>query len=81
VLAPLGLWAMYFLVLATVYNVGWPAELAVGVGAIASMISLMLAYLMTPAPVGRLLLEDPGSPSAVGGASAVADPAVVGLSG
>ncbi len=53
-LAPVGLWSMYFLVLAVAYNVGWPAELAVGVGAIAGMITLMLAYLMIPTPVTRI---------------------------
>jgi hypothetical protein len=55
-LAPAGLWAMYFLVLAIAYNVGWPVELAVGVGAIASMITLILAYVMIPTPI-RLLAE------------------------
>lgn len=57
-LAPAGLWAMYFLVLTIAYNVGWPVELAVGVGAIASMITLILAYVMIPTPV-RLSSDDP----------------------
>ena len=56
-LAPAGLWAMYFLVLAIAYDVGWPVELAVGVGAIASMITLILAYVMIPTPV-RLISDD-----------------------
>jgi hypothetical protein len=56
-LAPAGLWAMYFLVLAIAYNVGWPVELAAGTGAIASMITLILAYVMIPTPI-RLMSED-----------------------
>jgi hypothetical protein len=56
-LAPAGLWAMYFLVLAIAYNVGWPVELAVGVGAIASMITLILAYVMIPTPI-RVISDD-----------------------
>ncbi len=56
-LAPAALWAMYFLVLAIAYNVGWPVELAVGVGAIASMITLILAYVMIPTPI-RLISDD-----------------------
>ena len=70
-LAPVGLWSMYFLVLAVAYNVGWPAELAVGVGAIAGMITLMLAYLMIPTPVARI--SDETAPiSSVGHPVAVA---------
>ena len=64
-LAPVGLWAAYFLVLAVAYDVGWPAELAVGVGAIAGMITLMLAYVMIPTPVRRLA-EDLAPTSSVG---------------
>ena len=56
-LAPAGLWATYFLVLAIAYNVGWPVELAVGVGAIAIMITLILAYVMIPTPI-RLISDD-----------------------
>jgi hypothetical protein len=56
-LAPAGLWAIYFLVLEIAYGVGWPVELAVGVGAIASMITLILAYVMIPTPV-RLIPHD-----------------------
>jgi hypothetical protein len=56
-LAPAGLWAIYFLALAIAYNVGWPVELAVGVGAIASMITLILAYVMIPTPV-RVIAAD-----------------------
>jgi hypothetical protein len=63
-LAPLGLWAMYFLVLAVAYNVGWPAELAVGVGAIAGMITLMVAYVMVPTPIHRIS-DDPAPMSEV----------------
>lgn len=55
-LAPLALWTTYFLVLAIAYNVGWPVELAVGVGAIASMVTLMMAYVMIPTPI-RLIGE------------------------
>ncbi len=53
-LAPAALWALYFVVLAIAYHVGWSVELAVGVGAIASMITLLLAYLMIPTPVRTL---------------------------
>ncbi len=63
-LAPAALWAIYFVVLAIAYNIGWPVELAVGVGAIASMITLILAYVMIPTPI-RLLSDDPASASAV----------------
>lgn len=50
-LATLTLWSLYFVVLAIAYHVGWSVELAVGVTTIASMISLILAYLMIPTPV------------------------------
>ena len=70
-LAPVGLWSMYFLVLAVAYNVGWPAELAVGVGAIAGMITLMLAYVMIPTPV-PLLSGDAARSSSVAAPLSVA---------
>lgn len=50
-LAPIALWAIYFIVLATAYNIGWPVELAVGVGIVSGMSTLLLAYLMVPTPV------------------------------
>jgi hypothetical protein len=59
-LAPAALWAIYFIVLAVAYNIGWPVELAVGVGAIASMITLLLAYVMIPTPV-RLISDEPAA--------------------
>ena len=55
-LAPAALWALYFIVLAIAYDIGWPVELAVGIGAVASMSMLVLAYLMIPTPV-RLVAE------------------------
>jgi hypothetical protein len=54
--APVALWAIYFIVLAIAYDIGWPVELAVGVGIVSSMSILLLAYLMIPTPV-RLLAE------------------------
>ncbi len=63
-LAPAALWAIYFIVLAVAYNIGWPVELAVGVGAIASMLTLILAYVMIPTPV-RLLADDAAPVAAV----------------
>lgn len=62
-LAPAGLWAIYFLVLQIAYGVGWPVELAVGVGAIASMITPILAYVMIPTPV-RVISGDDAVPVA-----------------
>jgi hypothetical protein len=56
-LAPAALWAIYFIVLAIAYNIGWPVELAVGVGVVSSMSILILAYLMIPTPI-RLLSDD-----------------------
>ena len=41
---------------APAYNVCWPVERAVGVGAIASMVTLMIAYVMIPTPI-RLIGE------------------------
>jgi hypothetical protein len=70
-LAPLGLWTMYFLVLAVAYNVGWPAELAVGVGAIAGMITLMLAYVMIPTPIHRMSDDSAPMPTAEAPATSV----------
>ena len=57
-LAPAALWTSYFVVLAIAYNVGWPVELAVGVTVIASMTTLILAYVMIPTPV-RPLSDSP----------------------
>jgi hypothetical protein len=57
-LAPAALWAIYFIVLAIAYNVGWPIELAVGVGVVSSMMTLIGVYLMIPTPM-RLAVDEP----------------------
>jgi hypothetical protein len=57
-LAPMALWAIYFVVIEIAYDIGWPVELAVGVGLISGMTILLLAYIMIPTPV-RLLADEP----------------------
>ena len=59
-LAPAALWTIYFLVLAIAYHIGWPIELAVGTTVIASLMTLILAYVMIPTPV-RDLRDSPGA--------------------
>lgn len=57
-LVPAAPWTIYFIVLAIAYNVGWPVDLAVGVGVLSSMMTLILAYLMVLTPV-RLIADAP----------------------
>jgi hypothetical protein len=61
-LAPLPLWALYFVVLEVAYDVGWPVELAVGVGFIAGTLSAILAYVMIPTAVHVLGDERAAAP-------------------
>jgi hypothetical protein len=61
-LAPAALWTSYFLVLAVAYHIGWPVELCCGVIVLASLMTVMIAYVMVPQDIPVIAPVNPVAP-------------------